>query len=462
MANTQQSKEFNYMTSKAGWKQKLGFSVGGSMGGNFIYTTISSFATLYYTDSVGISAAVVGTMMLLARFLDGVSDVAMGTVIDKTNTKIGKARPWFLISIIPLVLSLIFVFNVPQSLGASGKVVYMYITYIFSAVIAYTMMIVSNNAMLMLITGNQKERVQMNALANVFGFIAIIVINMFTATLAGNMGWSKVALLYAVISFILLMLEGLLCHETYHQASHEGEVAEQKKIPISKALPYLLKNRYFYIIIFLGILNYIGIGTTNGAGIYYCLNFYGNPGLFGLVTIAGMAPCILILPFVNKVVELVKSKKNALILGYAMQLVGFAIVYLTVRTLPLMIVGLVIKGFGLGIIAALLIPLVGDVADYGEWKTGMRLDGITQSASSLGCKVGTGLGSAFLGWGLAIGGYNAAVEVQSESALHAINMIFSGIPAICAGVALVLTLFFTIEKYKDEAQAALKEKSTRA
>ena len=90
-----------------------------------------------------------------------------------------------------------------------------------------------------------------------------------------------------------------------------------------------------------------------------------------------------------------------------------------------MIVGLVIKGFGLGIIAALLIPLVGDVADYGEWKTGMRLDGITQSASSLGCKVGTGLGSAFLGWGLAIGGYNAAVEVQSESALHAINMIFS-------------------------------------
>lgn len=462
MATAQLSKDFNFLTSKADWKQKLGFSVGGSMGGNFIYATISSFATLYYTDSVGISAAVVGTMMLIARVLDGVSDVAMGTVIDNTNTKIGKARPWFLISIIPLVLSLILVFNVPQSLGDSGKIVYMYITYIFSAVIAYTMMIVSNNAMLMLITGNLKERVQMNALANVFGFVAIIVINMFTATLAGVIGWSKVALLYAVIATVLLLLEGLLCRETYHLTSHEEETVKKEKMPISKALPNLLKNRYFYILIFLGILNYIGIGTTNGAGIYYCLNFYGNPGLFGLATIAGMAPCILILPFVNKIVELMKSKKNALILGYALQLIGFGLVYLTVRSLPMMIVGLVIKGFGLGIIAALLIPLVGDVSDYGEWKTGIRLDGITQSASSLGCKVGTGLGSAFLGWGLAMGGYNAAAAAQSESALHAINMIFAGIPAICAAIALVLTLFFTIEKYTDEVQAALKERNNRA
>ncbi|MDD3413157.1 MAG: MFS transporter [Lachnospiraceae bacterium] len=459
MKTTQLSKDFNFLTSKVDWKQKLGFSVGGSMGGNFIYSTISSFATLYYTDSVGISAAVVGTMMLIARFFDGVSDVAMGTVIDKTNTKMGKARPWFLISIIPLILSLLLVFNVPQSLGATGKIVYMYITYIFSAVIAYTMMIVANNTMLMLITGNLKERVQMNALANVFGFVAIIVINMFTATLAEAIGWSKVSLLYAAIAAVLLAMEGLLCRETYHLTNYEEKIAKQENTPISKALPNLLKNRYFYIIILLGILNYIGIGTTNGAGIYYCLNFYGNPSLFGLATIAGMAPCILVLPFVNKIVELMKSKKNALVVGYFLQLIGFGLVYFTVGMLPMMIIGLAIKGFGLGIIAALLIPLVGDVADYDEWKTGMRLDGITQSASSLGCKVGTGLGSAFLGWGLAMGGYEAAAAVQSESALHAINMIFSGIPALCAAVALVLTLFFTIEKYVEEVQAALKEKN---
>lgn len=460
MFKSKVGKDFNFMTSKVDWKQKLGYSFGASMGGNFIYTTVSSFATLYYTDSVGISAAVVGTMMLIARFLDGASDVAMGAIIDKTNTKLGKARPWFLISIIPLVLSLILVFNIPQNMGMTGKVVYMYITYIFSAVIAYTMMTLANNSMLMLITGNLKERIQMNALANAMGFVAIIIINMFTSSLADSLGWSKVSIIYAFIAFLLLVMEGLLCYETRHLMSHT-EKAEQKeavKTPISKALPNLLKNRFFYIIILLSILNYIGIGATNGAGVYYCLNFYGNGSLFGLVTAAGMAPCIIILPFVNKIVQLLKGKKNALILGYSLQVIGFGIVYFTTGNMVPMLLGLVIKGCGLGVIAALLIPLVGDVADYGEYKTGMRLDGITQSASSVGIKVGTGLGSAFLGWGLAIGGYNAALEVQSQSALNAINMIFSGIPALCATAAFVLTFFFTIEKYTDEVQKALKEK----
>ena len=105
-----------------------------NFGGNLVYATISSFATLYYTDNVKIAAATVGTMMLVARIFDALSDVAMGGLIDKTHRKQGQAKPWYIWSMIPLVLSLILIFALPSSWGDTAKVIYMYVTYIWSAV----------------------------------------------------------------------------------------------------------------------------------------------------------------------------------------------------------------------------------------------------------------------------------------------------------------------------------------
>lgn len=111
------------MNKRISWKEKISYGIG-SGGGNIITQILGSFLTAYYTDSVGIAAAAIGTMMLLTRLLDGVSDVVMGSLIDKTNTKWGKARPWLFISAPLICVGLIITFNVPASLGDTAKLIY--------------------------------------------------------------------------------------------------------------------------------------------------------------------------------------------------------------------------------------------------------------------------------------------------------------------------------------------------
>ena len=123
--------------SKPTWKEILAFAVGDG-GCNLVWTTIGSYLTLYYTDSVGLAAAAIGTMMLLTRLLDGISDLIMGSIIDRTHTKWGKARPWILWTAIPMGLGLVLMFSVPSGLSSGGKMVYAVITYILMAVAIYT------------------------------------------------------------------------------------------------------------------------------------------------------------------------------------------------------------------------------------------------------------------------------------------------------------------------------------
>lgn len=113
------------MNTKVSVKEKICYGIG-SGGGNIITQILGTFLTAYYTDSVGIAAAAVGTMMLVARLLDGISDVMMGGIVDKTRTKWGKARPWILISAPVICIGLILTFNVPGSLSSSAKLIYAY------------------------------------------------------------------------------------------------------------------------------------------------------------------------------------------------------------------------------------------------------------------------------------------------------------------------------------------------
>ena len=117
--------------------EKLAYALG-DLGSNFVWTFISSFLTLYYTDSVLMSAALVGTIMLVCRIFDGVSDILMGMMLEKTRTKMGKAKPWFGGSIIPLVGIQLLVFNVPGTLSNGAKLGWIIVSYFLLTVVAYT------------------------------------------------------------------------------------------------------------------------------------------------------------------------------------------------------------------------------------------------------------------------------------------------------------------------------------
>ncbi|MGN9055189.1 MFS transporter [Bariatricus sp. HCP28S3_A7] len=424
--------------------EKLAYGMS-NMGGNICNTAIASFITLYYTDSVGIAAATVGTMLLIARIFDAVSDIVMGTIIDKTDTKWGQARPWFILSIIPFVLSTILVFAVPDGMSTLGKTVYMYVTYIFAGVICYTVNSLAAVSMQSLMTGDTKERMGLNAPYQIFGFVSIIGVNMITINLVGKFGWKGMAVLYALISMVILFITGIVCKERRCLVEMPEENGKETKITFRQGFPVLLRNKYFYIVLILSISNYITINTFNAGGVYYAMYILGNGNLFGLMTIAGMLPTILLtttVPYVgNKL-----GKKNTLILGYVLQAIGFVIVYVAGTNLPMLIAGLVIKGVGLAPIASLLIPMIGDIIEYEERCSGLRLAGLFNSTATFGVKAGSGLGAALVGWLLAWGGYVASAAVQNDTTILAMRIMIAGIPIICSIVGVVLSLAFDIEK----------------
>ena len=243
--------DFNNQKIKGYEKIAYGMS---NMGGNICNTLIASFVTLYYTDNVGIAASVVGTMLLIARLFDAISDIVMGGIIDKTRTKWGQARPWFIVSIIPFILSTILVFIVPENFGNTAKVIYMYVTYIFSGVICYTVNSLSAVSMQSLMTGDKKERMGLNASYQIFGFISILAVNIITSGLAQKLGWRNIAIVYAIISAVILFITGLVCKERRCLVVANDEGKKEEKITLREGLPVLIKNKYFYILLMLSVI----------------------------------------------------------------------------------------------------------------------------------------------------------------------------------------------------------------
>ena len=232
--NTQEAITENADGMKVSLGEKICYGVG-DIGANLVWTTVASFLTIYCTDVAGIAAGVVGTLMLIARLFDGVSDLFMGIIIDKTNTRWGKARPWVLWSAPPLVISLIMIFTVPD-LGANGKAIYLLLVYIFLAAVCFTASNLSYNTMLSLVTTEQHDRNVMNTIRFEFTMIAQLVINVITIPLVhflgnGQRGWTCMSIVYAIVALGMFITTFAGTKERYKPIKKET-TAKKKTHPL--------------------------------------------------------------------------------------------------------------------------------------------------------------------------------------------------------------------------------------
>lgn len=439
------------MEKKLKFSTKVGYGVG-DLGCNLVFTTAGSFLTLYYTDSVMLSAAFVGTMMLVARILDGISDIVMGTIIDRTHTKMGKARPYVLFGSIFLVLSFLLLFNVPQSLGIQGKQVYATITYIMMAVVCYTVVNLAYSTLITLMSPDQDERNSLSSVRMFFSFLAVLVINSFTSNLVaqlggGQEGFSKLAIIYGAIAFVCLVITGLVSKEYVSEKADDISVAE--KVPVKETAKLLFTNKYTYLCGLAFIFNWMHLTLNGAASVYYARDVLGNIGMMSALSICGMLPSMILLAVVPKAAYKF-GKQRALIFGAAMIVIGFLLPTLQATNVPVVLAGCVFKGIGLAFVNALLFASVADLCDYIQMTSGKQIAGITNSVISFGMKVGTGFGSAILGWMLAWGQYDEqlanAFQPQSAQTVTAEIMCFAGIPLGCALITLICTIFLDVSK----------------
>ncbi len=232
------------MNNKVSIKEKLCYGIG-SGGGNIITQILGTFLASYYTDTVGIAAAAIGTMMLLTRLLDGVSDVVMGGIVDRTNTKWGKARPWLLISAPLICVGLVLTFNVPASMSSGAKLVYAYLTYIFLNCITYTAYMISHTSLLARMTLDVHDRQTMTSLNQIINNVVQLVGTGFTMVFVTSWGWKMVSVAYGIITAAMILICFIGTREHISMEGGTEEVRKVEVVPLSKAVPTLLKNKYF-------------------------------------------------------------------------------------------------------------------------------------------------------------------------------------------------------------------------
>ncbi|MDE6621840.1 MAG: glycoside-pentoside-hexuronide (GPH):cation symporter [Lachnospiraceae bacterium] len=447
------------------WYQKVAYG-SGDMASNCGYALISSFMLLYLTTAVGLNSLVIGNLMMASKLLDGVSDIFFGGLMDKTKSKMGQARPWMLFGQIGVSASLFLVFAIP-SMSETMQYAYFFVFYTAFNAIFYTANSIAYSSLAAKITKNGQERVQLGSIRFIFATFTTLVVSYNVMGLVerfggGAKGWRAVALLFAVIAlavntFSVLMVKEVPDEDTgaeQYQAEQKQPAAE--KVSFGQSLKLLLKNPYYILILGLYLVNYVYSGITQGVGIFFMTYYMGDPALLGTFSLVSLVPVMLILmvtpTLVKKFGTMRKMNLYARIVTILMGLLF--LVGAINKNLPIMLIAAFFRNMAGGPLTGTLNALVAETSDYTYRTQKVRIDGVMFSCSSIGVKLGGGIGSAVVGWLLAIGGFDGAAAIQPESAVNMIFFMYAVIPII---FGLFMALLIYLLKVEDANRAWDKE-----
>ncbi|NQX47994.1 MFS transporter [Paenibacillus tritici] len=425
--------------------------LGDAMGqfGLNIASGLLGLVTYYYTDIVGVAAGLVGTIMLLTKVIDAGADVAMGVMVDRTRSKHGQARPWLLWMTIPLLISTLLIFSVPN-VGATAKITFAVVTNLLFFVGVYTPLTIPYGSLMALTTKNSTDRSLMGAYRAGFGYLggmitAIAFLPIVNAMGGGRTQWTILAVIFGVIASGSVYIAFRSTKEKYSTTLMKETGELKKSLPFQTALKLLFKNKYWLIIFFVSILANILFALSNTAGMYYAKYVWGNVNLVSIMGAIGLIPTVLIFLLSGPSMKRF-GRRNTALIGLVIGIIGLIIRLIDPTSIVIGLVGSVFQSFGMIPLMVVMSPLGTDTIEYGEWKHGQRIVGLTNSVNSFGAKMGMALGTALIGWLLAWGHYNESASVQPDTAKQMIIVFNIYIPLIVYICIAVLLLFFSLEK----------------
>ncbi len=432
---------------------KIGYG-SGDFAANMVYSLVSSFVMIYLTNTIGMDTGIVGTLILISKLADGVTDLLFGTLIDRTHSKFGKARPWMLWSYLGNAVSLVALFSIPQSMGEKLQYVYFFIAYTLLNAIFYTANNISYSALTSLITKNSNERVQMGTFRFIGATVGNLIVSNFTLRMVdyfggGASGWRTTALIFTIIGLITNTLSVFSVKELSEEELGISMSADNicEKIGFFENLKILFSNKYFDMLTILYLLFYMMMGISMGSAIYYFLYNCNDANLFGnMVTVSSVASVAGLIAAPIIVQKLNNIRKLNL---------GFFTANLVVRVLYLIWAiqcksVLLVLGYGIVSLTCCTLggtfnALVSEAADYTYMKIGKRVDGSMYACTSFGMKVGGGLGSAISGWLLATVEFDGMAAIQSVACQNMLTFMFAGIPVIITIFILIIYFFLDVE-----------------
>ena len=450
------------------WYNKIGYG-SGDIAGNVIYALLSAFVMIFLTDTVGMNAGIIGSLIAASKLLDGVSDIFFGVLIDKTSTKMGKARPWMFYGYFGCAICLVAIFCIPANISAFARYTWFFVAYTVLNAGFYTANNIAYSALTALITKNNQERVEMGSIRFMFAFgtsmlIQTITISFVAAFGGGAAAWRTVAIIYAVVGLISNTISVMSVRElspeelagneinlvVYDKQIKEGEleqVAEElkgeaqtgeEKYSLGAAFKLLVQNKYYLMIVVSYLLMQIYSATLN-MGIYFMSYVLKNANLLGVFSWAINIPMIVGLLMTPMLVQKWGGMFRLNKMGYIIGSLGRILVVVAgyMGSVPLMLASTAIAALGMSPLQGNMNALIATCSEYTYLTTGKRVDGTMYSCTSFGTKVGGGIGTAVAGWLLALSGYVGGAEVQSAACMNMLHILYLWMP-------MVLTILITL------------------
>lgn len=427
---------------------------------------LSSFASAYYTDVALVPAGAIGSVILVMRITDGISDLIMGRVIDNTNTKWGKCRPWMLIGSIGLVITSLMIFHVPGGWSEGMKIAWFAVSYFLMMVVFATIQGVAGQTMMVYVTHVPQERNTFGAFSMAGTYLGGIIATTVTTVLLGiwgytQSGYDKTILLYVPFLLILGVLSVVRLREEPSVAS-SAEGKEEKKAPIKAVLHAMGKNKYYLSAVAAGLLINLINGIVTGMGVYFCRDIFNNSGMYALLTLATIFPTLLGLPFAVKIAKKLGNYKTLAYgrVAYTISVTISAIGLFTGIS-AIYLVGQILAGFCGATFAACFTATLANTIDYSEYHNPTGGAGMMMSATSFCNKVGLGLGSAVTGIILTIAKYDGALVsaglAQTAYTIEAERWAMIIVPLVLNFIVTALLFNCNIDKEMPEIHAAMNK-----
>lgn len=443
-------------------REKISYGLGDTAC-NVVNGLVFSLITLFYTDYVGVSAATVGLVMLLSRCFDGVSDVVMGVIVSKTKSKWGQARPWLLWMAVPYGLATISMLIVPQT-SSTMQFIYILVTYNLCTTICYTAINVPYGTLATKMTRSSLGRDLLGVFRMGLSPLGRILSVTFTLPLIKYFGddqaaWVKAMSIWAVVAVIMLLICFKNCEEKV-----VIKAAQEQKNSFGTQLKGVLANRYFWLVLVLWAVQASYATVFGTVAPYYCKYILGNDSwLYSMlylletgVLIAG----VLISPLLLKRF----GKRNLALAGSVVSIGAQLLLLINPVSAPWVFTTTVIRAIGTVPLNAFVMGMLGDVIEYGQWKNHVREESLTVSAGCMGVKFGQGIAGALIGWILQFSGYissTAGSAIQPSSALNMISNLFIWGPAILWLIAVIVLIFYKLDKLYPEIMRELKDRENR-
>lgn len=442
------------------WYNKLGYG-SGDLAGNMVYAFLSSFVMLYLTNTVGLNPGIIGTLIMVSKLFDGVSDIFFGTMIDKTKSKLGKARPWMLYAYIGCAVTLVANFAIPASLGRTAQYAWFFIAYTMLNAVFFTANNIAYASLVTFCTRNSKERVEMGSFRFIFAFSTSLIIQSVTVQFVRALGngasaWKTVAIIYAVIGLIVNTISVFSIKELPEEELAKDKDQEEK-YSLIEAAKLLVSNKYYLMICGTYVCQQIYSAMLN-MGIYYMIYILKNEDLYSVFSWAINIPVIIAMCITPMLVERMKGLYRMNLAGYILGTAGRVGVIIAgyMGSVPLMIAFTAVAALGMAPWQGDMGAVVASCSEYTWLTKGKHIDGTMYSCTSFGTKIGGGIGVALCGWLLDIGGFVKTSAVQPTSCINMLHVMYLWIPMLLSLCITFIMSRMNVEGANEKLRAQME------